>query len=402
MKKKQLIIFSVLIAIVVLAISIFYPPADESDTAGTIGKANKYRNDETGQEKIVLRNEFLQDTSALKATIVALAQYESFLEGMNADYGDFGKTLKEIDDAEMNANLDELNSLVLYMKNNLNTVVNTRELLVEYYTKDTVDMSIDVENNLIEFGTFLANLEKKSSVVDSLFVDLNGMLDESKAELLTLTQEETDKLKAVREKMLAGIFVSAYLGNNEAKLNFVLHSNIIDAMAFNRALNNKLGSIGAFAHEKLGMFNKEKLGFWGKEELGIHNMDQLNVLLNADKLGFGAGTLNREKLGGKTLAGSVLSKELAASMKNKMFGSVCNIEKLGLKVKTNKYVFSKDNLGSKELAGSSMQSKDNLGFLNIFSHSQLGAFKGMADVLKFTWGKEKLGLFYNAKLGIKI
>ncbi len=386
MEKRNLIIGTVFIVALIVVVSLFYPPADENESAGTIGKVDKYRNSNTAQEDIQLRNEFLQDTTALKTTIVALAQYESILEDLNKDYKEFEKTIKEVDNAELRGKLDELNSLGIYMKNNLNKVADTRELLMKYYTKDTVDMSIDIDNNLLEFGTFLVNLDKKSNVVDSLFADLNYILSEDESKMLSLTKEETEKLKVVREKMLSGIFIYGYVMGNEEKLNAALNSNIMDAIVFNKELNSKL-SFSFGAQEKLGMWGKEKLGFWGKEKLGLKNTEQLSGFWNIEKLGAASGTLNREKLGDQALGVTFLSKELAAKMNSEKLGMFMSNDALGISMQGNKYVFSKDDLGNRAPA------------LGLYSNNQLQVFHSMANALKMFMGNEKLGIHSKEKLG---
>ncbi len=400
MKKKKIIIISIIAALVIIGISFVYPPADETDSAGTIGKADKYRNNKTGQEKIVLRNEFLQDSTALGATIIALAQYETYIESLSNDFSEWGKTIKEVDTKEFAEELDELNSLVAYMNNNLKTVANTRELLIKYYTKDTVDMSIDVENNLLEFSTFLTNLDKKSGVVDSLFVGLTGLIYEKKAPLLSLTSEETEKLKVVREKMLGSIFVNGYIMGNEARLNFALKSNVMDATVLNKELNIKLNFSNPFgnANQQLGrMMGREDLLMKNKNTLGVvRNTEQLNSIFiginNKDDLGVYSNekldAKNKENLDNqKSLGGRMLSKELAATMKNKPLSLHCNIESLGLMMQGNKVVFSKEDFGNSASLGLMAGS--------MRANNQLESFKVLSGIIGNPLGvngKGRLGL----------
>lgn len=405
MKKKNLIIFSLIAVIVVIAVSMFYPYVDQSESMGTIGKVDKYRNDKTGQDKIVLRSEFLQDTTALKATIIALAQYETFLESLSGDFSEWEKKIKEVDTKEFDKDLNELNSLVVYMNNNLKTVVNTRELLIKYYMKDNVDMTIDVENNLLEFSTFLTNLDKKSAVVDSLFIDLTGLVDDEKISLLSLTNEETEKLKVVREKMLGGIFILGYVMGNEEKLNMALSSNVMDAIVFNRELNNKLGLLGKenlgkkMGKEELGVVHgKDELGYIRKnEELGInkafyHNNEQLNHVFSKEKLGYIRSKDNLSANSNEKLDFITRANEVVSAINNKPLGTYSNFEKLGLIFQANKYVFSKENFSNSGSLSALLGRDENL--QGSLENNQLESFKALSNALNAFGAKNKLGFGY--------
>jgi len=165
MKKKQLIILSVIAVAVIAIISIFYYPVEESESTGTVGKVEKYRSNATGQEKILLRNELLQDSSALKNVIISLQMYENFTNTLADNFDEWSTTLKKINLKEKNLaeQLKALDDLKIFVENNIEKVTNTKVLLLKYLVKDTLDRSIDIDNNLIEFSSFVENFDKKSN-----------------------------------------------------------------------------------------------------------------------------------------------------------------------------------------------------------------------------------------------
>ncbi len=395
MKKKNLIVFSLIAVLVIVVVSLFYPFAEESESMGTIGKVDKYRNKNTEQETIVLRNEFLKDTTELKAAINALDSYGIFLVSMQNDLTEWETSLTKakIKDQKFAKQVSELKQIAAFMGNNLKTVGETRGLLYKYYTKDTLDMSIDIQNNLIQFDNFITNLDEKSKTIDSLFLSLSDMITKNTLEKLTSAKEEIQTLKEVRERMLGTIVFYAYTTGNEARLNLALNSNVLNFVMLNNQLNNKvgliqsigmieigsrgnLGSISEFinskqvgakdqlgtgftakdqlgfgfpAKEELGLFaGKEQLGINSKEKLGVHNKEQLGLLgkdglcvfFSRESLGDLVAPANKEQLG------AINSKQINAINNKQLSGLIIANKNLGIIASSNdNYAFAKQQLG---------------------------------------------------------
>lgn len=373
MKKKQLIGFIIVVVAVIVVVSLFYPPADESESKGTIGKVDKYRSDKTGQEEVKLRSEFIQDTTALRGVIISLQMYENYLTGLSNDFKEWEAALKKtnIDDDKLNKQLDELNQLSVFMDNNLTTVENTKELLEKYYSRDTTDMSVDVGNSLIQFSDFVTNLDQKANVFDELFQNLNGLISEKELARLSLSKEETESLKEVREKMLGGLCVLAVVMGNEERLNMSLNSQVLNGGLFNRQLNNTLGL--------LVMLND-------REQLGFYNQEQLNFI---------SGVYNKESLGtGFTAVEQLSMKAINSALNNKQLGFLLNTEALGITKSLDGFAFAKDNLESTAsvLGNANFLAKQNLGSIQAWSNESLQAFRSFSNTLgMFNQGRESLG-----------
>lgn len=374
MKKKQLIGGVILVIAIVVLVSIFYPPADESESKGTIGKVDKYRSDKTGQEEVKLRSEFIQDTTALRGVIISLQMYENYLIGLSNDFKEWESTLNKIDldQDELNKQLDQLNQLAVFIDNNLTTVANTKELLEKYYSRDTTDMSVDVGNNLIQFSDFVTNLDQKAKVFDELFQNLNGLISEEELAKLSLSKEETESLKEVREKMLGGSCMLAFVMGNEERLNMALGSEVLNGVILNRQLNNTLGLLVLInIRENLGAKNQEQLNFFNKENLGT-GFTASEQLQNNEQLGLFA---------------------INEALNNKQFGAHFNTEALGItKSLDGVFVFAKDNLESttSALNNASFLANQNLGAFR--SQEMLQAFRNFSNTMgMFNQGREGLG-----------
>jgi len=396
MKKKTLIILSAVIVGLIIVISIFYPPAEATDSAGTIKKVDKYRNKMTNQEKVVLRNELLKDSIALKNIIVSLQMYENFANTLADDYEHWSKEIKStnLNNEKMNEQLKSLDELKIFVENNVQKVTDTKVLLLKYYIKDTLDMSIDVDNNLIEFSNFVENFDNKVKAVNDLFVSLDGMISKDNLAKLSLSKKEAEKLKEVREKMLGAIVFHALVRNNNESLNFIFNSFILNFDLLNNQLNNNfVGLFVASQENNLGAHSNAKLesafasiypsakenlgtsaGQFNKKNLGVlaSNKEQLNTFWNKNELkGIEIGA--SENINNKVFA-------------NKPLGVFFNKENLGIVLENNQYVFSKNQLGmlAKDNLSNTIGSKDYFGsyFPGLFSKENVGAVYASKESLQ--------------------
>jgi hypothetical protein len=231
---------------------------------------------------------------------------------------------------------------------------------------------------LIEFSTFVVNFDKKANAVDELFKNLDGIIKEENLAKLSLTKEEAETLKEVREKMLGGIVFTAVTMQNNDRLNMVLGSKILNLHLLNLTFNNNfLGSfISSNAKENLGYHSNVKLDNamqaiypGAKEKLGLVNNKQLNSIF-----------LNKEQLSGTELESNVIGN-YASAFNNQQLGIHFNKEALGIVLRDKQYVFSQEQLGylAKDQLGAIVGplAKDNLGRI-FFSTEGLQAFSNSA------------------------
>jgi hypothetical protein len=379
MKRNHLLIISGLVVLIIIGVSFFYPLAEEDDTIGTIGKVEKFRNSKTEQGDIILRNELLKDTAALNYTIGILDYYNVYMADLLNDFKEWESELKStnIQDAKLQEQLKQLNLLTVFMNNNLSTVTQTRDLLYKYYTKDTLNMSVDIQNNLIQFDSFVANLSEKDKVIDSLFVNLNGLIEEKQLKLLANRKEQSELIKQVREKMLGSITFYSYFMGNESRLNFYVRNVVLDAVVLNRQFNAKLGSFVApvSPSNTVGALKSKS--------------DQLNLFFSKDAVnsliqnkGEGIDYSNKEKLKGIEITAYV-----ASAMQNTRLSRLMSIDNLGIIRSGEKFVFANQFMATSFTANSQLSSQ-------VLSQSSLGSVIYMAKGLENIWrgSKDQLGI----------
>jgi len=364
MKKKNVILVSVLVIFIVLIVSIFLPKVSKLDSMGTIGKVDKYRNKKTGQDLVFFRNGFLQDTVALKSVINLLAVNENVIEKLPNKFKEWETSLKGTLDKnkELASQFSRLNDLAVFLNNNLTTIKSTKELLTKYYTKDTVDMKIDVQNNLIQFDGFITNLNERSKVLDTLFISLNGMIDKENLKKLTNTKEETEKLKEVREKMLGSMTIYAITCGVQTTLNTVLNSNVNNLAIFNKEVNSVVSPV--WINSQLGANKPIKgLSDWINSKLGA---TQLSFILSKDIFaGIEVGNISKIDLNS-----IIQSKQIDMKLSN-----ILCCKDLGIVSVGNKYFIGATN------------NKDAVGFVDvvecyIVGAQALGVLKGFPDHLQ--------------------
>ena len=269
----------------------------------------------------------MKDTAALKSVINLLQINENYLTTLPKEFKEWETELKSITakDKKLEKQFNQLNELAAFMHNNIATIANTRKLLTKYYTKDTLDMSIDVQNNLIQFDTFISNLSDRSKVFDSLFININGMVDKKVLAKLTSTKQEAENLKVIREKMLGSIIIFAVTLGNEALLNTALNCNILNGFVLNNQLNAGLLNTGMTAKE---------------------GGNKLNIIFNSEAFN---SIIHAKNLGAIYSAKDNLSAQALGCMNSVGLLELLNCKGLGVIELGNKFVFAinaKDNIGN--------------------------------------------------------
>jgi len=206
MKKQTKIIIGIVlaIAIVILVVSLVYPPAFKGLTSGTFGKAEKYHKEQMTEKDIQLRSEFVQDTGQLRSMIQGLIYFSLFSQNLSYTIDTCIRAFQDhgICTGKNNAcrTINILEEYSVFIKNNTKTLRTTVRMLTDFYLKDTTDQSIDVEKNLRDFGNYVNRLNERDSIVESALRSMDGYL-------LGPSMKETKKseiaqLKSIRDQLL--------------------------------------------------------------------------------------------------------------------------------------------------------------------------------------------------------
>lgn len=263
MKKQTKIIIGVIlgIAVIIVVISFLLPGGYESLTKGTIGKAERYRQDQMSEKDILFRSEFTKDTSQLHQMLSGLIYFTVFTENLSNTidsclisfkYQGFDKDPANNEAIRM---LDDYNT---FLKNNTQTLANTTRILADIYLGDTVTLSQDVEKNLRDFAIYVDRLNHKDSVLMASLAKLDHFL--IRDDLLQKNQAALRNLKATRDQLvIKSIQLMAMTENKSGlgnMLSYALQSNQV--MGIERLQSNAVGShsdIGAIASMPLSSVN---------------------------------------------------------------------------------------------------------------------------------------------------
>ncbi len=225
MKKQVKIIISlvVLIAVVLLGVSLFFPSVYKGLTSGTFGKADKYHKAQMSEKDVQLRSEFTRDTAQLKSMIQGLIYFSLFTMDLSKKIDSCVGVFQEHGICSQPSGCDKMNILMDYsdfIKNNNRTLGSTISMLTGFYLKDESDQSADIEKNLREFGNYVNNLNEKDSVLEEALHSMDNFMITNKT--LRARKTELAQLKSIRDQLLIkGIQLSGVLQDKELSVNLL-------------------------------------------------------------------------------------------------------------------------------------------------------------------------------------
>jgi hypothetical protein len=222
MKTKTKLLFaigfiSVLCIGFLIGISVNFPKPDNSDLAGTFGKAEKFHKVQMTAKDIELRSELLKDTARLRSMIQGLVYFSIFTGDVCAD---IDLTIVAFKAKGMGSQAGEgeivkaLQDYSDFIRNNNKTLNSTITLLSGFYLNDTANLSLDVEKNLKDFGAYVNGLNQKNMVLSQALKSIDNFMLTGKT-LQTNTKEIT-QLKSIRDQLLIkGLQLGGLIGNKD-------------------------------------------------------------------------------------------------------------------------------------------------------------------------------------------
>jgi hypothetical protein len=222
MKTKTKLLFAIgFIAVLcigfLIGISVNFPKPDNSDLAGTFGKAEKFHKVQMTAKDIELRSELLKDTARLRSMIQGLVYFSIFTGDVCAD---IDLTIVAFKAKGMGSQAGEgeivkaLQDYSDFIRNNNKTLNSTITLLSGFYLNDTANLSLDVEKNLKDFGAYVNGLNQKNMVLSQALKSIDNFMLTGKT-LQTNTKEIT-QLKSIRDQLLIkGLQLGGLIGNKD-------------------------------------------------------------------------------------------------------------------------------------------------------------------------------------------
>lgn len=207
MKKSIKIVISVVvvIAILILGVSLFFPEAMKDMTSGTFGKAEKYRKTQMTEQDVRLRSEFVNDTAKLREMIQGLIYFALFTEELS---NKIDSAVRIFEKRGMTGKVQEQDHFTIlkdyagFIRNSNKTLGATISMLTGFYLKDGSEESGDVEKNLREFGNYVNMLHEKDSILELSLRSMDNFMLNNKA--IKSRPEELRQLKSIRDQLVIG------------------------------------------------------------------------------------------------------------------------------------------------------------------------------------------------------
>jgi hypothetical protein len=222
MKTKTKLLFAIgFIAVLcigfLIGISVNTPKLNNSNLAGTFGKAEKFHKVQMTAKDIQLRSELLKDTAQLRNMIQGLVYFSMFTGDVCAEVDLTIVAFKANGMGSQAGESDKVKALQDYsdfIRNNNKTLNSTITLLSGFYLNDTANLSLDVEKNLKDFGAYVNGLNQKNMVLSQALKSMDNFMLTSKT--LQARTTEIAQLKSIRDQLLIkGLQLGGLIGNRE-------------------------------------------------------------------------------------------------------------------------------------------------------------------------------------------
>ncbi|MGV8095972.1 MAG: hypothetical protein AB2L24_29320 [Mangrovibacterium sp.] len=306
MKKKNtlLIAFAIFMALVigfVIGALINYPPVNDAEISGTIGKVKNYRNAKASEADIQLKNDLLADSAMLES----VKNYMNFYYVRALEFG------KNIDFAVKEANANEAfktkNTQKIIALESYGEFLRSarKHLLIAVSACQSAKETdpVVLRNSIIRANDVIAQMTYRNKAVLNFITELEAFIQEAgtdkypalnKAHDL-LTYNEIISSLILKDQVLIKFFDKKKLYSKDFKssgpadLKEMIKQDVENLKALDA---EKLGAADA---EQLGFLDTEKLseiiedaeslGVFDTENLGVFDAENLGIIFDAEKLG---------------------------------------------------------------------------------------------------------------------
>lgn len=298
MKKQTKIVLGIVIVVLVMiiALSLNFPPVFKGKTSGTFGKADKYHKSQMTEKDVQLRSELTSDTAKVKKMLQGLIYFSLFTEDLSNKIDSCVTMFQQNGMSDKHQGFNNVKVLKDYsefIKNNNQSLFSTISMLSGFYLKTQSDQSVDVEKTLRDFGNYVKGVTQKDSIVDRALRSMdNFMLTEK---MLKEKKTELFNLRSIRDQLLIkGIQLAGLL--NDRPLSASLISNAISAQ---QGLNIVFSqsNLGILAQDNLNFFSTDKLNAGiNNAQVSVGSAQQLGQTLAAGNLGIINGVVVYDKV----------------------------------------------------------------------------------------------------------
>jgi len=230
--KVIIIAVVVLIAAVIAILAIQSPRVLRKNVSGTFAKAEKYNKQASTQKDVLLRTELTQDTVRLRSMIRSLLTIEQYNTKLSQKIDTIMQTLKGhpiMYDPKLSPPMLSLKKFGSWLVTSNASIKPVTDYLVRLYLhRDSVDQSVDIDNELRVFVRFISQLSVRDSIMGNAARAIDQYL--TQAEKKKLPAEEMAQLKGIRNQLLASnLLASAMLGNKKSFEKLITYVSECDA-----------------------------------------------------------------------------------------------------------------------------------------------------------------------------
>lgn len=239
------------LVVVVVLVAVFYPTPDKEGLEGTVGKVDKYRTDQSGNEKIVLRTEFIKDTVVVGKTIRDLAQFTLFTYQLNQVITEtWIPQLRKSNIPATNPKIiRELEEFTLFLRNSNETLNKTIVTLAEIYYSKKDYKTEDIENRLINFVNYVRLMIVKDSILMQTIYEIDKYIASDKA--TQKNKQQINNLKTIRDRIVMDNFVVACALGDEKSLKTILDLEVFSTATIKTLLDTPPVSGGGGSNSAL-------------------------------------------------------------------------------------------------------------------------------------------------------
>jgi hypothetical protein len=227
MKKKTQILIGALIvlAVAILAISLFVEPSGDNLAAGTMGGNAAAPRQETLKRNNMIRSALTKDTLQLRGMIQNLVYFRSFNDKVSWQIDSTVSTLRNhplLTDQAYRETFKELETYGYFLADNGQKVRLAELMLRSYLTgRDEPVEASDAEQVLRDFSEFLVQMAGRDAVLQQAADDIDQYLDKSAKK--RLMEQEVRELKGFRDKLLVDNLLSQAMAGDKGSLYKLSH-----------------------------------------------------------------------------------------------------------------------------------------------------------------------------------
>jgi len=274
MKKKVIIIVgSMILAVALIILSLYWPPVDESEVVGTFKKSDKYQEDNVNKDDIILDSELMKDSNQVNKLIADLVQFGEFSQYLKAVFNQFW--LKEL---EKSKSVPEINSAINQIKDFNNFIDNNNEIIqstivkfIDYNFSDKKQID-DMESQLKQLQNYVAQFLARDSLFEFTIRNVDLVIKNR-----LVKEKEINSLKNLRDKFVIDEFLYGLKMGDTTKV-----SDAISRELYNPKANLK----------QLDLANSDRVNCFGQQAVSSYWDNVISILAGSGYTNNQIGAVN--------------------------------------------------------------------------------------------------------------